>query len=162
MVAEAIGLDDQAEIGPVEVDFDAGDDLFAQGLRKAGRSGDGTEKDLQVGIREEKGVPVEKPAQATHAGLPGKAGEAFPQFLSVDQVALVGLVDGSLEPSRLELNRQVDEGAGWGRYRNPVAPRHVALCKRWPAAGAYPRPAGFGTTPQADIDSTAVLSLDSP
>jgi hypothetical protein len=50
VIAQAVGLDDQPEVGPVEVDLPAVDDLFGERRREAGVRGDRAEVDLQVGV----------------------------------------------------------------------------------------------------------------
>jgi hypothetical protein len=96
VVAEAVGLDDEAQIGKEEVDLEAVQDLFAERHGKACFHCDWAEEDLKIGVREEEGALVEELAQGLHAGLASVVIESGPQRLRVNQVQLVRLVDRAL------------------------------------------------------------------
>ena len=60
VIAEAVGLDDEAEIGPVEVDPEAMEPDLGPRLREAGAAGDRDEAALELGVGEKKGAAVEE------------------------------------------------------------------------------------------------------
>jgi len=60
VVAQAVGLDHEAQVGPIEIDFPAVDDLFAERERESGFGGDRAKEDLQVRVGEAKRPLVEK------------------------------------------------------------------------------------------------------
>jgi len=71
VIAEGVGLDDELQVGPVEVDFEFVDEDFGQRLREAGGEGDRAEESLELGVGEAEGVAVEDRAEAFNAGLAG-------------------------------------------------------------------------------------------
>ena len=60
VIAQAVGLDDQAVVGEEEVDFVAEDPVFGERDREAGGEGERAEEDLEVRVGEPEGVPVEE------------------------------------------------------------------------------------------------------
>jgi hypothetical protein len=76
VVAPAVGLDDQAEVGEVKVDLEAVDDLLGERLREAGGGGNRAEEELEVGVGEQEGVAVEEIAQRRTPGRPAWSSRA--------------------------------------------------------------------------------------
>lgn len=111
VIAPAIGLDDEAEIGPEEVDLELVDHLFGQRDRKAGGGGNRPEEPFQLVIREPEGVLVEDLAKDPHARLARVVIERPAQCVSVDHVQLVRLVDRPLNGLRTRDSGEVEESA---------------------------------------------------
>ncbi len=110
VVAQAVGLDDQAVVGEEEVGLITEEMVLGQRDRQAGRHRQGTEEDLQVRVREAEDVAVEEGGEPLHAGLALVAVERGAEGLGIHEVELVGLVDGALEAQVVEFGRQVDQG----------------------------------------------------
>jgi hypothetical protein len=108
VVAEAVGLDDEVEGGPVEIDLVVVDDAFAHLRGEAGSDGDRAEEEFELGVGEEEGVLVEQGAKRFDTRFTGVVVEAGAQGLGIDQFELVGVVDGALEAVGGEFERDVD------------------------------------------------------
>jgi len=76
VVAPAIGLDDEAEVGPEEVDLEFVDELFGERGRETGGRGDRAEEEFQLVVGEPKGVLVEDRAEMADARLAGRSSRA--------------------------------------------------------------------------------------
>lgn len=125
VIAEAVGLDDEAEIGPVEVHSEAVEaDL---GLRwwEAGSPSDGDEAALELRVSEEQGGTIEAAAEGRKARPSRHAAQRRPQGLRVDQFELVGFVDRRLELGGREPGCEIDEGEGGARDGDAVMPRDI-------------------------------------
>jgi hypothetical protein len=109
VVAEAVGLDDEAEVGPVEVDLEIVDDLFGERRREPGVGSERPEEEFEFVVGEAEGMAVEEIAQRAHARLPRALIERGAQRLRIDPVALVGLVDGALEFAWGHLGGDIDQ-----------------------------------------------------
>jgi hypothetical protein len=70
VIAQPVGLHDQSDLGPEEVDFKAVDPLFAQGRRETCRSRERAEVDLQIRVGEAKGELVEQLRKGPTPGSP--------------------------------------------------------------------------------------------
>lgn len=108
VVAQAVCLDDERQVGPVEVDEEAVDASVRDGSRQVGASGDRQEAPLQLRPGQAERSPVERRAKDADAGPTDQPFERRPQRLGIDQVAPVGFTDRSLEPVPRELQRKVD------------------------------------------------------
>jgi len=110
VVAESVGLDDEAERVPIEVDLEVVDDVLGHLGGQAGGDGDRTEEDFELGIGEQEGVLVEEAAEGLYARFAGVVVEPGAKRLGIDQVELVGVVDGTLEAVGGEFESDVDQG----------------------------------------------------
>ena len=162
MVAEAIGLDDEAEVGPEEIDLEVVDWVFAEGCGETGGGGDGTEVDLEVRVGEDEREAIEDPAEGLDAGPPGVVVEGEAKCLRVDQVALVGVVDCPLQGDRAELRRQVEEGLDRGGDREPLVLPHHVDGERRTAPDAKVRAANAAGPADGQVNYTPLLGCDSP
>ena len=97
MVAQAVGLDHQSKVGPVEVDFEAVDHLLGERERKPGLHRDRPEENLEVGVGEAEGALVQQAGKAAALLVPRRGFRVLPQSFRVDEVPLVRLVDGPLD-----------------------------------------------------------------
>jgi hypothetical protein len=95
VIAPAVGLDDEPELAPVEVDPTAKLDLRV-GKRQLAPAKD-PQQALKLGLRHPVGMPVDELSQRPDTPLPPPLLERAPQRLRIDQVELVRLADGRLE-----------------------------------------------------------------
>lgn len=102
MIAKAVGLDDQSQVRPEEIDFVVVDHRFGDQLGNPSRAGDWAEEHLEVRVGEVERVAINEVPQRANASLSGEVLERRAQGLRIDQVVLVGLVYGPLEGERLE------------------------------------------------------------
>jgi hypothetical protein len=117
VVAEAIGLDDEPEARPVEVDFEVVDPLAREGRRQTRFAREWEEATFQFLFGEAEGAAVEDVAQPGDAGLSHAGLECRAQLRRMDEVVFVGLVDHPLDSAAVEPERKVDQsldgGGGW-------------------------------------------------
>jgi hypothetical protein len=97
VIADAVGLDDQPERAPVEVDLEAVDPGARLGQRQAGAAGDREESPLELGVGEGERATVEGLAQVGGARSPNGIDERGTEGLRIDEVELVGFVDRAFE-----------------------------------------------------------------
>jgi hypothetical protein len=121
VVSEAVGLDHEPEVGPIEVDLEAIEWVLGQRWRQAGGGGEASEARLELGVGEAEGQPVKQLAKRPDAGLAGALLQGGPQRLGVNQVELVRLVHSALEAVGGKLSAEVDEGLdGHGDGNTPM------------------------------------------
>ena len=70
VVAEAVGLDDQAEGGPIEVDAETIDSLLCEGWAKTCPADDSQKTPLELRVGEHELATIEDFTQRTHPPLP--------------------------------------------------------------------------------------------
>ncbi len=97
VVAQAVALDDEPELRPVEVDPVRPEVALRARLREAGAARDRDEEALELGVGEDEGGRVEDGAQGADAGATLLVGERGTQRRLLDEVAAVRRVDGGLE-----------------------------------------------------------------
>ncbi len=112
VVGEAVGLDDQTQIAPVEVDDEPIQADAGLRLGQARAPRDREEPALQLRFGQYERVAVEEVAEHLDPALPRPRGELGSELIGADQVQLVGLVDGALEAGEVQFDGEVDEGAG--------------------------------------------------
>jgi len=139
VIAEPVGLHDQAELGPVEVDAEAVHVALRQWRGQARTARDRKETALELGVGEGEGVAVEQTAERGDAALSCAPFERRAEAVGIDQVELVGLVGGGLELVRREALREIKQRAHDTRERDAVAVRDVGFGER-PAVDADARP----------------------
>ncbi|HUB98352.1 MAG TPA: hypothetical protein VMS11_00855 [Solirubrobacterales bacterium] len=120
VIAPAVGLDEEAQGGPEEVDFEVVDEDFGQLEGERCRERDRAKEEFQFLVREPEGVAVEDLAKPLDPGLAGIAVQSLAQLIRIDVVALVGLVDGALEAVGRFEGGVVEQGADRGGERDPV------------------------------------------
>jgi len=102
VVAQAVGLDHEAELGPVEVDFELVDDLAGERHRQADPGRERQEAPFELLLGEAKGAPVEDPTQLGDARLADALVERPSELRRVRQVLFVRLVDHPLDAGTVE------------------------------------------------------------
>jgi hypothetical protein len=162
VISEAVRLDHETELGPVEVDFVSVDYLFAAWHRHPGGGRDRPEEDLEIRIGEPEHLSIKHLSQGSYTGLSGEVGQIRSQFLRIDHVALVGIVDGSLERQRTELGSQVDESASRRRQRDSVPQDDLVDREVRPAPDVDSGPPQFTPPADAHVDPSDVLPRDAP
>jgi hypothetical protein len=97
VITQPVGLDDQAQVGPVEVDAKAVYAALGQRRRQAYAADERQEAPLELAVSQAQGLAIEQRAQRGHPSLPDPAVKRGPQPLGIDEVEPVGFVDGRLE-----------------------------------------------------------------
>jgi hypothetical protein len=160
VMAEAVGLDDEAESGPEEVDSIATQTALGLGWRDAGLADDREEAPLERVRRATEGLRVEDPLQPTDARTGRLILERRAEVGRADQVEAVGLVDGIFDVGRAQFHRQVDED------RDRIADRDATDEPRWPKVRAPvqadPPPPRERRAWDGDVDRPACLLPDAP
>jgi hypothetical protein len=118
VVAQAVGLDHEAKLGPVEVHFEAVDYLFGPWERQSHLPDHREKEAFELLLSEHEGVFVEQEAQRSDSRLARVGIERQAQVVGVDDVELVGLVDRAQQGLRPLLGRQVDHGLDRGGDRD--------------------------------------------
>src|SRR4051794_7595992 len=111
VIAQAVGLYNESELWPVEVDAEAVQPPLSFGLWETGLAGDRHEALLVHGVGHREGAVVEKLAERPRAWTGLGVVERLAQRLGIDEVELVGLVDGPLGLGGWQARGEVDEGA---------------------------------------------------
>ena len=123
VVADAVGLDHQAQVRPVEVDLEAVHPHPGLRRRQPGRARQRQEEALEVGVGEDEREAVEHAPQRRHARPGADPVEGRTELLRVHEVETVGLVDRGLErPPRatvLHAERHRDVDGPRGRPADP-------------------------------------------
>lgn len=109
VVAETVGLDDEAAVGPEEVDSMTAEATLRVGRRQAGIADDGEKATLERVGRPTECLRVEDRLQPTGAGAARLLIERRAESVGPDQVEPVGLVHGVFDFVRRQLGREVDE-----------------------------------------------------
>jgi hypothetical protein len=102
VITQSVGLDDQSKLGPEEVDADAVDHSAGLRQRQSSRPDESKETPLELGIGQAEGPAIEQAPERWNPALAGHLRERCSQSLRVNQIALVRLIDGSLECSLAE------------------------------------------------------------
>ena len=85
VVTQAVCLDDEVEVGPVEIDAEAVDTGLGQGKGQTGAAGDWQEAALELGIGVGEGQAIQKAANGGHSRLAVIARERGAKPFGVDQ-----------------------------------------------------------------------------
>src|SRR5919106_5772815 len=120
VIAEAVRLDHEGELGPEEVDLEPVHVHACLRHWQPGGANDRKEEPLELGVSEHKGPAVQKSPQGGGAWLAPHLLECGSQPLRIDQIELVGFVDRPFQLRRCQLARDVDEGAYRTGDPNPV------------------------------------------
>ena len=128
VVAPAVGLDDEAEVGPEEVDLVVVDHLFGE-WRWEGRPAAAIGRNRTSSSVSER-RKVWRSSRVRSGFTPRSSGvvvERGAERLGVDHVVLVRLVHHPLEAVRRQFGRPVDQGPDRRRDRDAVALGDVTL-----------------------------------
>lgn len=134
MVAPAVGLDDEAEVGPEEVDLEFVDHLFGERDGETGCGRDWSEEPFQLVVGEAKSVLVEDPAEGADAGLTGIVIERPPKLVCVDGSSLsASLIARSIVfgPATVARSRKVRTGWVRGMFSRVVISELGREGRRW-------------------------------
>ena len=108
VVAQPVGLDDQADLWPEEVHPMAVHPLAGARQRQSGTSDECEESALELRVGQAKRAAIEQLPQSTDPGLT-QALESFTQPARVHEVQAVGLVHGPLEPRWFDHAGEIDQ-----------------------------------------------------
>jgi hypothetical protein len=134
VVAQAVGLDDEAEVRPEEVDPEAVEPLLCEGRGQTRPPGDGEKAALELRVGEGEGVAVEEVAKGGSA----TAGKRRPQPLRIDEVEPVGCVDHGLELALRQEAGEIEQRPDRAGHRYAVA-QHDLVVGHGPAVEADAR-----------------------
>jgi hypothetical protein len=111
VVPQPIGLDDQAELRPVEVHSESIHPLLRQRSGQAGPGDQPEEAALEFRVGEGERSPVEQLAKSRNSGTSAMVFDGCPERFGIDQAEPVRLVDGSLKEGPAHPRAEVDQGA---------------------------------------------------
>jgi hypothetical protein len=97
VIAKAVRLDDEAELGPVEVGLEPVHDASRLRLRQRCLAHDREEQPFERGVGERERVTVEHLAKDCDPRPAWKVIQGNSQRLGIDEIELVGLVDCGFE-----------------------------------------------------------------
>ena len=120
VISKTVGLYDQTQIGPEEVDPEPVHLLARQRYWQARRRSERDEQALELRVGEAEGVAIKQLAQPRHTALAAKRIERAPQRLRIDQSLFVRLVDRTLETDGVQLRGQIEESPDRARHRYSV------------------------------------------
>jgi hypothetical protein len=120
VIAQPIGLNDQSELWPMEVDTEAVESLLSQWFRQSRGPNEPEEHPLKLRVCEPEGAPIEKATEGPDTGEPPVCVELRPERFSVNPTEFVCLVYGRLKWPLLEFCREVDQGESWRGHRDLV------------------------------------------
>ncbi|HEU4739615.1 MAG TPA: hypothetical protein VFS54_11145 [Solirubrobacterales bacterium] len=127
VVAQPIGLDHQAQVRPVEVDFEFVHPLAGERHRQAGLGGQRHKAPFQFLLGEPKSPPVEDLAEPGNARLTGPRVESAANPGRVGKVVFVSLVDHPLDIGAVEPKRHVDQGLDGRGDRDAELASHITV-----------------------------------
>ena len=130
VIAQTVGFDDQPQVGPEEVHLEPGQVVAGPRRGKAGAARDRQEAALELRVGEGERAAVEDFTENSNPRPPRDPVEREAELLRVDEVALVGLVDGSFSRATVEAGRDVDQRTDRGRHRNTLMHGHLSRAKR--------------------------------
>ncbi len=160
VVGEAVGLDDEAELGPVKVDAVAAEAMLAGRPGKAGGEGDRQEAALERSLGAAEGLRVEEAAEAASA-QPGDWVEEVAKAIGRDEPEMVGRVDRVFEPFVvIEAGGEVDEDRE--RVADGDAADEVRRSEAIPAMQADLAAAMEHAARHRDLDQAAALWPEAP
>jgi hypothetical protein len=126
VVTEAVGLDYQVEIRPVEVDLEAVPTRAGERPWKAGGESQGRKRrSSSESVREN--VRRSSSSRSCRTPAPTQLGKGGAEFFGIGQTELVSLVDCCLERTWIEPSREINKRAVRCRHRNAVASRDVPV-----------------------------------
>ena len=159
VVTQAVGLDDEPELRPEEVDPEAVDVGAGLGERQPGRARQRLEAALELGVGEGEGAAVEQLAQSRETWAPCQRVQLAPQAFGIDEVLSVGLVDRGLQGAGIEGGgaRSTSVSAGFvtgmpARRVSSRSPRCATIpgcLRRSPTTTSMGAAGSSGSTPQA-------------
>jgi hypothetical protein len=152
VIAQPVGLDHKAQLGPKEVDPEAIHMLARERQRKTGLRDKWQKAPLQLRVGETKSAAVEKLSQSRHPRPPGVCVEGDAQGVRTDQVEPVRLVDCALEGSVIEADRKVNQGEDRLRDRNALMAGDVSRAQACAAMNTHTSDATLRGDGNRDLD----------
>jgi hypothetical protein len=171
VVPVAVDLDDQLcppvhVVDPPDPGLTSEVDL-AVGRLDPRRHQDSEEEGLQpAGRRDVCGSPLgEQPTheRAALTAVPGELDGDPAQCIEVDQLHGQGVVEGPLDPARMDLPGQIEDRAGYGGHRHPI--EHRLMTHRqaaWLVQDAHAGPAPRRSSPPGDVQAAPGEARQAP
>src|SRR5436190_466903 len=91
VIAKAVGLDDESELRPIEVDPNAGEPPLRGGRRQAGTPSDGKKSPFQLGLGEAEGRAIEDAAEPRGAVDAASVVDEGSETFRINEIELVGV-----------------------------------------------------------------------
>jgi hypothetical protein len=136
--------------------------LWSRFTIRARREGERPEEDLQVGVGEPEGVPVEQRAQGLDARHAHVGVESMPEGFGVDEVEPVRLVHSPLEPHDPQFGGEVDEGLDRMGHRDAEADDDGFGIEGGASADIDPLAGDLALPADRDVDPPRLLEADAP
>jgi hypothetical protein len=162
VVAQAVGLDDETQGGPIEVDLEPVDPRSRLRHPEPRSSRNRQESTLELGLREPERAPVQELTKSANPGLRAEAFERVAQPFRIDQVELVGLVHCPLERAASDARREVDKCAGDVGHGDAISRIDVLGQHPDPAVCADTTPAPDEMQRERDVDHARAVRDDAP
>jgi hypothetical protein len=162
VVAQAVGLDDQAEVRPEEVDSVSIDSLLGERLREPGPARNPQESLFELGVGEGEGRTVENFTQHARAWIALSVARRGAKLIRVDEIELVGFIYRSLHLWRCQLGREIDQSPAWSCGWNVLATRDVGGTERRPPVDANAPAFPDAISRYRDAYRPTVLGSNSP
>src|SRR5919106_6663489 len=146
-IAQTVGLDNESDVGPVEVDLKSVHLALGLGQGKPGFAGDRQESALELRVGERERLPIERLPKSGNARPAIEAAYRRSERLGIRQVALVGFVDRRLQPIAWPPTGDVDERAHrlTGIRSSVVTSSGTSVTRRWTKMPVRRRSPGAGT-----------------
>jgi hypothetical protein len=132
VMAQAVGLDDQTQVRPEEVDLEAIDPDFRLWRRQADVSRHRQKETLEARTRETEGAPVEPGPQTGHPWLTAVIHERRPKSRGREEIEPIRLVNHALHGHPVVTDGEINQGLHRTGYGNVIERPDRTLLK--PAA----------------------------
>lgn len=162
VVAQAIGLDNQPQVGPEEVDAKAAEVLARERHRKPCLLRERQEEPLELGIGEPKRAPVKQLPQPRNAPATPIPLELRAESLRINKIEPIRLIHRPLEPSTIKSRGDVNQGQDWIRHGNADMTDDVSGEQLWSAMDLHFGLAMIGRGPNRNLDRSKAARLDTP
>ncbi len=161
VIAEAVRLDHESQLGPVEVDAEPVELLLGQRNGQSSPADQTQEASLELGVGEGERAAVEDLAERGRAPHTRSLLDDLPKPLRINQSEGVCLIDSGLECAAIDLRRQIDQCSSWGRHRDPVAAGPIRVLKVGAPMSPHPGSAPSDGLGKRNIDQGRGAQLGS-
>jgi hypothetical protein len=116
VIPQAVGLDDQVQLWPEEIDAEAVD-MGASLRRWEPRLADESQKSaLELRVRQPENPALKDPNEHAYPSLAAHLAQRSPQPLWIDQIQTIRLVDGYFQLGWLQPTPEINQSAGRARH----------------------------------------------
>jgi hypothetical protein len=152
VVAQPIGLNQEPQVGPEEVDAEPIEVLARERNRQSRLGRKRQEKSLKFGIGKSKRAPVEELAQPANPLTAPISLEPSAESLRINQVKPIRLIHRSLDPCAIKARGDVDQGENHCGRRYVEEGCEISLSQVWTAVDAETRRAAVGVRWNRDLN----------